>query len=139
MKQLIYIAFFVFFVSGLNAQNYIGLHKSEIKKRMKTEFPKYGFDKEIDNGNKSFVKYVRGIVYPETLLFVLWDTGKCRYILHMYEDPSKLNKIRKQFNENYEKLQENKWLMKENDQYYEISIEEREYFFSVITRKHELE
>lgn len=136
MTRLIYIFLFVFFFNiGGSAQNYIDLRKDQIIQKMRVEHTGYFFDKEVKNGNKSFIKYVDGAIVPETILFVLNKNGTCRFVKHMYEDQTRYPEIQSELNKKYKSIGMNKWLMKQNGKEYEISLEKGDWFFVVNTRK----
>lgn len=134
MIRLIYIVFIIFLSSGISAQNYIGLKKGEIINKMRIEHSEFFFDKEVKNGNKSFIKFVDGAIIPETILFVLNNNGTCRFVKHMYEDKTKLQTVKDELTSKYKVVGENKWLMKLKGKEYEIILEDNKWFFEVTTR-----
>jgi len=113
-------------------QNYIGLHKDEIRKRAASEYKGFAFDKEVENGNRSFLKYVN-VLEEQTLLFVLNDKGYCTSMSRMY-NTWLLNQVKADLTKNYRHTDSLTWLEKQNDKEYEIKLKKGEWFLTVSTR-----
>jgi len=113
-------------------QNYIGLHKDEIRKRAATEYKGFTFDNEVENGNRSFLKYVN-VFEEQTLLFVLNDKGYCTSMSRMY-NTWLLNQVKADLTKKYRQTDSLTWLEKQNDKEYEIKLRKGEWFLTVSTR-----
>lgn len=134
MRKLILLAGILFFSYTSHSQNYIGIHKTEIKKRMRIEFSDFSFEREISNGDKSFLKYSKGRIMPETLIFVLKSDGTCRYFKHIYEDVSKKKEIERSLTKKYSRKADSIWLDDNGQTVFEIELEDKLWYLSVNTR-----
>ena len=118
-------------ISGF-AQNFIGLHKQEIRQKVKEAYPGFNFDKEIENGKKSFLKYVNTIE-EQTLLFILDENGICTSTARMYNSWL-FSKIKGELDKKYKRKDSLTWQDFINGTEYEIFIKKGNWFFTVITR-----
>ena len=115
------------------AQNFIGLHKSDIRKNVKDAYPGFYFDKEVENGKKSFLKYVNTFE-EQTLLFIVDEKGYCTSIARMYNSWL-FAKVKKELDEKYKASDSQTWLDNSNGKVYEISLKRGKWYFTVITRQ----
>ena len=118
------------------AQNYIGLHKSEIQQKAPNAYPGFVFEKEVENGKKSFIKYVNSFD-EQTLLFILDEKGYCTSISRMY-NTWHFSQVKNELNKKYVKKDTKKdsliWLEYSNNKVYEITLKKGEWYLTVTTR-----
>lgn len=114
------------------AQNFIGQYKEDIRKKAREAYPGFVFDKEVENGKKSFIKYVN-ILEEQTLLFILDENGYCTSTARMY-NTWLFSKIKGEFDKKYKRLDSLRWIDSINGNIYEIIIKKGDWFFTVITR-----
>lgn len=114
------------------AQNFIGQHKDVIRKNALKYYTGFNFDKEVENGNKSFLKYVNNLE-EQTLLFILNDKGYCTSISRMY-NTWLYNKVRNELNKKYKQKDSMTWLEINNNKVYEITLKKGKWFITVTTR-----
>ncbi len=118
------------------AQNYIGLHKSEIQQKAPKAYSGFVFEKEVENGKKSFIKYVNSFD-EQTLLFILDEKGYCTSISRMY-NTWLFSQVKNELNKKYVKKDTKKdsliWLEYSNNKVYEITLKKGEWYITVTTR-----
>jgi len=136
MKTIYRKLFLVFLVSFITAhgyaQNFIGQHKSEIRKNVREAYPGFVFDNEVENGKKSFVKYVNTFE-EQTLLFILDESGFCTSTARMYNSWL-FAKVKKDLDAKYKPKDSHTWLDYSNGKIYEIDLRKGKWYFTVITR-----
>ena len=125
------MAFTMLFLFG-QGQNFIGLHKDEIKTRVEHELSGFVFAKEIFNYDRSFIKF-ENTFEEQTLLFMLNAEGYCTSISRMY-NTWMFNKLKQELIEKYGKDKDQKWAYKKDGKKYEIELVKGEWFVTVITR-----
>ena len=130
-KILLVLVVCIISLSGY-AQNYIGLYKQDIRKKIKVDYPGFVFEKEVLNGNKSFLKYVNPFD-EQTILFILDDNGYCTKMARMYNSWL-LDDLKKEFDTKYKKKGSLTWLDNTSGKVYEIVIKKGDWFITVITR-----
>jgi len=114
------------------AQNYIGLHKSEIQQKAPKAYSGFVFEKEVENGKKSFIKYVNSFD-EQTLLFILDEKGYCTSISRMY-NTWLFSQVKNELNKKYTKKDSLTWLEYSNNKVYEITLKKGEWYITVTTR-----
>jgi hypothetical protein len=114
------------------AQNYIGLHKIEIQQKAPKAYPGFVFEKEVENGKKSFIKYVNSFD-EQTLLFILDEKGYCTSISRMY-NTWLFSQVKNELNKKYTKKDSLIWLEYSNNKVYEITLKKGEWYITVTTR-----
>lgn len=116
-----------------SSQNYIGSHKNEIFRLAKTELKGFLFTKEVQNRNRSFIKFEN---YPDeqTVIFMLNSDGYCTSISHMY-NVWLYDSMKKELNMNYGKSKNGVWIDTKNSINYEIKLVRGEWFITVFTQK----
>jgi hypothetical protein len=122
----------MFSLSGFS-QNYIGLHKDEIRMKVKQELPGFAFTKEIYNDDRSFIKFENSFE-EQTIVFMLNSNGYCTSISRMY-NTWLFNRIKGDLIAKYGKSKNNKWVDIEDTKKYEIELIKGEWFITVVTRK----
>jgi hypothetical protein len=114
------------------AQNFIGQYKTDIRNNVKEAYPGFVFEKEVENGKKSFLKFVNTFE-EQTLLFILDETGYCTTIARMY-NTWLLPKVKNELNSKYKRKDSFVWYEYSNGKVYEITIKKGKWYFTVITR-----
>jgi len=117
--------------TGLS-QNYIGLHKDEIRKRVKEEVPGFAFTKEIYNLDRSFIKF-ENTFEEQTLLFMLNSEGYCTSVARMY-NTWLFNRIRDELDAKYGKQKGLVWEEEKDGKKYDIELIKGEWFITVLTK-----
>jgi hypothetical protein len=131
-RKLILVLFLsVIFNSGF-AQNFIGQYKLDIRKNVKQAYPGFYFDKEVENGKKSFLKYVNSFE-EQTLLFILDEKGYCTSIVRMY-NTWLFSKVKKELDSKYKSKGSLTWIDHSDGKDYEIILKKGDWFITVITR-----
>lgn len=118
-------------ISGF-AQNFIGQHKQDIQKNIKQAYPGFYFDKEVENGKKSFLKYVNNFE-EQTLLFILDENGNCTSMARMYNSWL-FSQIKKDLDSKYKSKDSLIWIDHSDGNDYEIALKKGKWFITVITR-----
>ena len=124
---LILITFFLLFEA--NAQNMVGLSKSDIQKKMASDFPKFETNAFGISTNISTLKYVDK--NDRTLIFYFGKDNKCEYS-KMIEDMDVLQKRITEFNSKYKPNGDLKWIENTRGKNFNIKIEKEEYIFNII-------
>lgn len=114
------------------AQNFIGQHKQDIRQNVKQAYPGFNFDKEIENGKKSFLKYVNAFE-EQTILFILDENGYCTSIARMY-NTWLFSQVKRDLDAKYKSKDSLTWLDHSNGKDYEIVLRKGKWFITVITR-----
>lgn len=130
-RILIAIPLFFLTISGIS-QNYIGLHKDEIRVKVKQELPGFGFTKEVQNQDRSFIKF-ENTFEEQTVIFMLNSNGYCTSVSRMYNSWL-YNRIREDLVSKYGRSRQNKWIENQGDKFFEIELIKGEWFITVVTR-----
>jgi len=115
------------------AQNFIGQHKDEIRKNVKEAYPGFVFDNEVENGKKSFLKYVNPFE-EQTLLFILDEHGYCTTIARMY-NTWLIAKVKSELDTKFKRKDSLTWIETKDGKVYEIVLKKGKWFFTVITQQ----
>ena len=118
-------------ISGF-AQNFIGQHKQDIQKNVKQAYPGFYFEKEVENGKKSFLKYVNTLE-EQTILFIIDEKGYCTSMARMY-NTWLFSKIKKELDSKFKSTGSLSWLEQSNGRDYEVVLKKGKWFITVITR-----
>lgn len=113
-------------------QNYIGIHKDDIKKLTPKEYKGFIFEKEVKNGDRSFIKFVN-VIDEQTLLFMLNQEGICTSVSRMY-NTWLYDQVVKELKKNYKKVGSDTWTEVKDGKEYEIKLKHGEWFITVTTR-----
>lgn len=113
-------------------QNYIGLHKDEIKEKIRLEHAGFVFSKEVYNEDKSFIKF-ENTFEEQTILFVLNAQGNCTSVSRMY-NTWLFNKVKEDLNKKYGESKKLIWIEQKDDKNFEVELRKGEWFITVITR-----
>lgn len=131
-RILFTVVLLIFSLSGFS-QNYIGLHKDEIRVKVKQELPGFVFTKEVYNHDRSFIKFENSFE-EQTIVFMLSSNGYCTSISRMY-NTWLFNRIKQDLVTKYGKSRNNKWVDIHDAKKYEIELIKGEWFITVVTRK----
>ncbi len=135
MKPLAISLFAAIFLSlPLYAQNYIGLHKNEVVKRMPLEYKGFFFEKEVNIDDRGFLKYVNTID-EQTVLFMIDSQGFCTAVSRMY-NTWLFDQVVSELNGKYQQVSNNKWLEVKDGKNYYLTLIKGEWFLTVNIRPH---
>jgi len=130
-KLLLVLLISIIAISGFT-QNFIGQHKQDIQKNVKQAYPGFYFEKEVENGKKSFLKYVNTLE-EQTILFIIDEKGYCTSMARMY-NTWLFSKIKKELDSKFKSTGSLSWLEQSNGRDYEIVLKKGKWFITVITR-----
>jgi len=99
---------------------------------MKVEYPTFAFAKEIQNEDRSFIKFENSFE-EQTLLFVLNAQGYCTSVSRMY-NTWLFNRIKDELNKKYGESKKLIWIEEMDDKEYEVELKKGEWFVTVVTR-----
>ncbi len=131
-QVLVLLSFLVLSISGFG-QNYIGLHKDEIRVKVNQELSGFAFTKEVSNHDRSFIKF-ENTFEEQTIIFMLNSNGYCTSVSRMYNSWL-FNRIRDDLVSKYGKTRNNKWTETHDSKKFEIELIKGEWFVTVVTRK----
>lgn len=137
MKPLaiIFLAVAVAFLSlSASAQNYIGLHKDEIAKRMPQENKGFYFEKEVNVDDRGFLKYVNTLD-EQTILFMIDTDGFCTAVSRMY-NTWLYDQVVNELNSKYQQVSTNKWLEIKEGKSYDLTLIKGKWFLTLTIRPH---
>lgn len=130
-KLLLVLLVSIIAISGF-AQNFIGQHKQDIQKSIKQAYPGFFFEKEVENGNKSFLKYVNTLE-EQTMLFIIDEKGYCTSVARMY-NTWLFAKIKQDLDSKYKSTGTLTWIDYDDGKDYEIVLKKGKWFITVFTR-----
>jgi hypothetical protein len=122
---------FAFSSLGLAGQNFIGLHKDVIREKVRNDLTGFVFTKEIENGDRSFIKF-ENTFEEQTLLFVLNAQGICTSVSRMY-NTWLFNRIKSDLDSRLEPAGELRWIEKYEGKDFEVFLRKGEWFITVAT------
>jgi len=137
MKPLaiIFLSVAVAFLSlSVSAQNYIGLHKDEIAKRMPQENKGFYFEKEVNVDDRGFLKYVNTLD-EQTILFMIDTDGFCTAVSRMY-NTWLYDQVVNELNSKYQQVSTNKWLEVKEGKSYDLTLIKGKWFLTLTIRPH---
>lgn len=137
MKPLaiIFLSVAVAFLSlSASAQNYIGLHKDEIAKRMPQENKGFYFEKEVNVDDRGFLKYVNTLD-EQTILFMIDTDGFCTAVSRMY-NTWLYDQVVNELNSKYQQVSTNKWLEVKEGKSYDLTLIKGKWFLTLTIRPH---
>jgi len=133
MKTLMSIVLVMFVTVHILGQNFIGMHKNEIIKFVKTQNPEFEYDSDAVNKTYKYLKFVDRIG-DQTWLFFLGNDDKC-ILTKLMTDYGNLNKIAKNLDNKYTATSKTTWSYFENEQEHIVTIKKEEWYVTVITKK----
>ena len=123
--------FFLFFISEINAQHYIGLDKAETKLLAR----KAGFYPDDMTVNQKF-NYSKFVNSADTkTLIVFFSEQDIATHTRMVCDYSEYDFVRIDFDKEFKKKNKNLWEYKLEGKSFEITLEEKEWYFVLRTKK----
>jgi hypothetical protein len=128
----ILLLFFLAFPGLAGGQNYIGLHKEQVKDTMKEDRKDLSEDNNSRNTAYNMVKYIDNLG-NQTLYYFFSEQDTCLYSKWIC-DYSMLNKVVSGLNEKYEQSAEDSWQYTDKGQRYRIILTTGEWFFTITTR-----
>jgi len=114
-----------------SCQNYIGLHKEEIRERVRQEQQGFVFTKEVENGDKSFIKF-ENTFEEQTLLFVLNAKGYCTSVSRMY-NTWLFNRVKTELDLKFIPAGHHRWIETLQGKEFEVLLRKSEWFITVVT------
>ena len=131
---LISIALLLIVEAGF-AQNFIGMHKDEIKQTMKETQKSLKLNTSTVNKHYNYLKY-EDPINEITVFYFLSDQDECIQIRKIY-DYSNINDVVAQLNDDYKEDGFNKWYYKDKGKKYDVILKEDDWFFTVTVKKEE--
>ncbi len=136
MKKLFIITLFCsIFLNNIYSQdNYIGLDRSDIIKKMKDEKPGF-IQQKVINKTYNYLKYM-DTLGERTILIFLSDDNHCtqfKLMSHYVHLGSTIDSLNKE----YEKIDKHQWKYTVDGEDILIKLDKGEWFFTVITKKME--
>lgn len=133
ISAFVYLVFLLLSANNQGyAQNYIGMHKDQIKVKMKESQKQLKLNTSAVNPHYNYLKY-EDKINEITVLFFLSDDNKCTLIRKMC-DYSNINDVIEELNENYSSQSKNSWFYMDGDKKYSVDLSEEDWFFTVSTR-----
>jgi len=125
------LCIFMVLNENLAAQHFTGLDKAESKKLAR----EYGFFQDNMTVKKAF-NYLKFINAPNTkTLIVFFSENDIATFWKTICDYSEYDFVIKEFNEKHRKRGKKRWIYKMKDQKFEITIEEKEWYFVTRTKE----
>lgn len=128
----LFMFWFIFPLENITGQNYIGLYKDEIRRKMPAEYSGFVFEKEVANGNRSFIKFVNTFE-EQTFLCMLNKKGYCTSCSRMY-NTWLYNQVKKELDQKFKPLNSNTWIETIRKKKFEVTLKKGEWFITVTTR-----
>jgi len=135
MKRLlpsIYLIFFLSFPGRAGAQQFIGEHKSDVRRMMKESMRELYEDDASRNMVYNMIKYVDN-TGNQTLIYFFSDEDTCLYSKWMC-DYSMMNKVVSELNEKFKQSSEDTWYYSYKGKDYKITLTTGEWFFTIATK-----
>ena len=133
MYRIIVISFLLLLSGAIRSQNLIGYHSDDIKKIMRETQNEFKLNNDTKNEYYNYLKFENRLG-TKTYLFFLTESDTCKYSKLMC-DHSELKKTLKMLNEMYQKINENVWIEKKNNEKYTITLKKEQWYFTLITRR----
>lgn len=119
----------IFVVNCVEAQNFIGMDKEDIKEEMNTRFKNFRLNTSTVNHAYNYLKYEDNI-NEITILFFLSSDDKCKLVRKMY-DYSNINDVVKELNSSYKAKGKDHWIYMDKGKEYDVDLTEGDWFFTV--------
>jgi hypothetical protein len=132
LTRYFFFAALLFIASSGSGQNYIGLHKDEIRDRVKQELSGFAFTKEVFNLDRSFIKF-ENTFEEQTLLFMLNADGYCTSVSRMY-NTWLFNRLRDELNDKYGKQKGLIWEEEKDGKKFVVELIKGEWFITVLIK-----
>jgi hypothetical protein len=124
----------IFLTNIFSQDNYIGLSRSDIIKKMKNEKPDF-IKQKVINRSYNYLKYM-DTMGERTILIFLSEDNRCTHVklmshyVHLGSTIDSLNK-------EYKKIDKHQWKYTVDGEEILVKLEKGEWFFTVITKKME--
>ena len=116
----------------LRAQNFIGYSRLQVKSMVKDSLQGFFFAKEIQNGDKGFIKY-ENTFEEQTVLFLFNDKGICTAVNRMYNFFER-DAVITELTAKYRKISKNEWRFVSKGKEYTAILKEDEWFLKLIIK-----
>ncbi len=116
----------------LSGQNFIGYTRQQIKNMVRDSLPGFYFAKDVNNGDRSFLKY-ENTIEEQTVLFILNRGGICTAVNRMYNFIEK-DAVEKELSSKYRKVSKNEWRFLQKKMEYVVVLKEDEWFLKLIIK-----
>lgn len=132
-KKISLLFLSMFLLLNVSAQNFIGLHKDDVKKMMSSSNPNFILDEGAVNKSFRYLKYVDNLG-NQTLLYFLSAEDVCTSS-KMMSDYMYLNETTTRFNKKYKKTGIYSWVYYDKNQKYTVQLNCEKWFFTVIIKR----
>jgi hypothetical protein len=134
MKTLTsYLVLSFLFYSGLKAQHLIGFQKPEVSGIVKREMKGFNLDNSSVNPVFNYLKFIN-TAGTKTLL-VFFDENDRSTGVRLVSDYSEFSFMKADFDKQYKKVGKESWEYKVGSESFNVTIEEKEWYFVVHTKK----
>lgn len=132
-KFKIGILLFLFGITiNIAAQNFIGMHKTNIYEVMKKNYPGLKLNTSVINHDYKYLKY-EDKINEITVLFFLSEDDKCTLVRRMC-DYSNINDELHFLNLKYKPAGKDTWTYENGGKKYLVTLEEGEWYFTITTK-----
>ena len=132
-KAFLSILLLLAFVSVSYGQNLIGIPKSETVEYIRNELKGFNLDKNSKNESFNYLKFINS-AGTKTLIVFFSDEDLSTHT-RMVCDYSEWDFLREDYNKKYKKTGKTGWEYTDAGQEYIITLEEKEWYFVVTTKK----
>jgi len=129
---LLFVLLGISLAQTLHAQNFIGFNRQQVKSMAKDSLPGFFFAKEIQNGDKSFIKF-ENTFEEQTVLFIFNEKGVCTAVNRMYNFFER-ESVSKELSTKYRKISKNEWQFRRNGKDYSVILKDDEWFMKLIIK-----
>jgi hypothetical protein len=132
-KILVLSIFIGFCTIQLQAQNLIGMSKSEVMQVIKKAYPSFDIDGDAKNTTYKYLKYIDKY-NEETMLVFLSDDDVCTFTKLMSDYSNE--KIRTdELDKKYKKTGDHFWTFVDKGENFTVELKKEEWYFTIITKK----
>jgi hypothetical protein len=117
---------------NIAAQNFIGMHKSNIHEVVKKNYPGLKLNTSVVNHDYKYLKY-EDKINEITMLFFLSEDDKCTLVRKMC-DYSNINDELHDLNSQYKPAGKDEWTYEDAGKTYLVKLEEGEWYFTITTK-----
>jgi hypothetical protein len=133
----IFIGFCLSQPAMVSGQNFIGKHKSEVRKLMKENMKELYEDKSSRNTVYNLLKYIDASG-NQTMIHVFSEEDTCLYTKWMC-DYSMLNKVVSDLNGKYMQTADDSWHYRSEGVDYRVTLKTGDWFFTITTKPEDKE
>lgn len=131
-RYLLISLFLLLFLSPVNGQKLVGLHKKEIMKIMHEKYPSFIIDGTAVNTKYSYLKFID--IYNQETLFCFLNTAEECYLSRLMSDYSNLKSRVSQLNKENYRVRKNEWKYKVGEQEVTVQLKKEEWYFTLESR-----